>query len=417
MRRSSQGFDTSNSLRTPRASSSTQLMARAPRRRPPRARAARSLRDGRTAAWLDLRAARMEGAAVGRSPMRGIEPGICTRRSTSPDRGNRAHQVHVRMDATARDHVPTAPISTMRPAYMTATRSAVSAITPMSCVTSMIAVPCSRDSRLQQRDDLRLHRDIERGRRFVGDDQLRIGGERQRDHHALAHAAGELVRIMRRCAPRPRAGRLRQQRDGALRAPRAREGRCVRMVSISWSADAVERIEAGQRVLKHHADPLAADVAHRLAAAGRRCARPSSRIAPPAIRPGGSSSPMIASPVNDLPAPISPTTPSTSPRAMSNETSSTRPAMPRRAANSTREMARRRAAAALTHRNFGLSASRSQSPRRLTDSTSAPARSPGKIAIHHSPANRKSLPIRIRVPSEGCVGGSPTPRNDSVASV
>src|SRR5690554_7655227 len=31
-----------------------------------------------------------------------------------------------------------------RPAYMTATRSAVSAITPMSCVTSITAVPCSR---------------------------------------------------------------------------------------------------------------------------------------------------------------------------------------------------------------------------------------------------------------------------------
>jgi hypothetical protein len=38
----------------------------------------------------------------------------------------------------------TGPISTMRPAYMTATRSAVSAITPMSWVTSITAVLCSR---------------------------------------------------------------------------------------------------------------------------------------------------------------------------------------------------------------------------------------------------------------------------------
>ena len=37
--------------------------------------------------------------------------------------------------------------------------------------------------------------------------------------------------------------------------------------------------------------------------------------------------------------------------------------------------------------------------------------------IHHSPENRKSLPMRISVPSDGCVGGTPTPRNDSVASV
>ncbi len=39
------------------------------------------------------------------------------------------------------------------------------------------------------------------------------------------------------------------------------------------------------------------------------------------------------------------------------------------------------------------------------------------MVIHHSPENRKSLPMRMSVPSEGCVGGTPTPRKDSVASV
>ncbi len=41
----------------------------------------------------------------------------------------------------------TGPISQMRPAYITATRSQVSAITPMSCVTSITAAPCSLHSR------------------------------------------------------------------------------------------------------------------------------------------------------------------------------------------------------------------------------------------------------------------------------
>ena len=41
---------------------------------------------------------------------------------------------------------------------------------------------------------------------------------------------------------------------------------------------------------------------------------------------------------------------------------------------------------------------------------------PGKMVIHHSPLNRKSLPMRMRVPSEGWVGGTPTPRKESVAS-
>jgi hypothetical protein len=59
-------------------------------------------------------------------------------------------------------------------------------------------------------------------------------------------------------------------------------------------ADRVERIEAGQRILEDHADALAADPAHRL----RRQivdAQAGQRISPPAMRPGGSSRPMIAS--------------------------------------------------------------------------------------------------------------------------
>src|SRR5687767_3087794 len=47
---------------------------------------------------------------------------------------------------------------------------------------------------LDERDDLRLDRDIERGGRLVRDHQARFGSEGQRDDHPLAHAAGELVR-------------------------------------------------------------------------------------------------------------------------------------------------------------------------------------------------------------------------------
>ncbi len=47
-------------------------------------------------------------------------------------------------------------------------------------------------------------------------------------------------------------------------------------------------------------------------------------------------SPMIAAPVSDLPAPDSPTTPSTSPGAIENDTSCTATSVPRRVGNSTR---------------------------------------------------------------------------------
>ena len=41
----------------------------------------------------------------------------------------------------------------------------------------------------------RLHRDVERRRRLVADQKLRLGGERARNRNALSLAAGELVRI------------------------------------------------------------------------------------------------------------------------------------------------------------------------------------------------------------------------------
>ena len=47
----------------------------------------------------------------------------------------------------------------------------------------------------QQRQDLRLHRDVERRGRLVRDQQIRLVGERHRDHDALALAAGQLMRI------------------------------------------------------------------------------------------------------------------------------------------------------------------------------------------------------------------------------
>ncbi len=47
-----------------------------------------------------------------------------------------------------------------------------------------------------QVEDLRLDGDVERGGRLVGDQQPRAAGQRHGDHGALAHAAGQLVRIV-----------------------------------------------------------------------------------------------------------------------------------------------------------------------------------------------------------------------------
>jgi hypothetical protein len=46
-----------------------------------------------------------------------------------------------------------------------------------------------------QLEDLLLHGDVERAGRLVGDQKLRLAGDRHGDHHPLLLAAGELVGI------------------------------------------------------------------------------------------------------------------------------------------------------------------------------------------------------------------------------
>ncbi len=59
------------------------------------------------------------------------------------------------------------------PARSTTTRSASSATTPMLWVISRIAVPVRSRRPPEQREDLGLHGDVERGRRLVGEQQRR----------------------------------------------------------------------------------------------------------------------------------------------------------------------------------------------------------------------------------------------------
>ena len=83
---------------------------------------------------------------------------------------------------------------------------------------------------LEQRNDLRLDRHVQRGGRFVGDDQFGLGGQRQRDHHALAHAAGKLVRVLFEPLFGRRDAGFLQQRIGT----RARLFGADRQVRAGW---------------------------------------------------------------------------------------------------------------------------------------------------------------------------------------
>jgi hypothetical protein len=115
----------------------------------------------------------------------------------------------------------------------------------------------------QQVEDLRLHRDVERGRRLVGDEQLGLAGERHCDHDPLAHAARELMRV--RIDARLRSGdadELQHLDRLVARLPARRF-----LVQLDDFGDLashrVDGVERGHRLLEDHRDLPTAKGTHR----------------------------------------------------------------------------------------------------------------------------------------------------------
>jgi len=79
-------------------------------------------------------------------------------------------------------------VSMICPAYITATRWAISDTTPMLCVISTSAM-LSLFAGCAAVKNLRLNRHVERGGGFVGNQQFGVAGDGHGDHHALVHAA------------------------------------------------------------------------------------------------------------------------------------------------------------------------------------------------------------------------------------
>jgi hypothetical protein len=111
---------------------------------------------------------------------------------------------------------------------------------------------------VDQRENLSLNGHVERGGRLVGDQQTRIAGHGERDHHALAHAAGHLVRIIMRAASG--VGNL-DAREHLLRAPPRRppvEPEMQANLLRDLLSGAQHRVERSHRLLKDHRDLAAA---------------------------------------------------------------------------------------------------------------------------------------------------------------
>ena len=117
---------------------------------------------------------------------------------------------------------------------------------------------------LDEAQDLGLYGDVERRRRLVGDQQLRLAGERHGDHDALAHAAREHVRVVLQPLLRVGDAHPPKQLDRRPLGLGRRHGAVVAERLGDLEADGEHRVEAGHRLLEDHRDRVAANCAHPL---------------------------------------------------------------------------------------------------------------------------------------------------------
>ena len=115
---------------------------------------------------------------------------------------------------------------------------------------------------LHELQDLRLDRHIERRRRLVRDDELRIARERDRDHDALAHAARELVRILLEAALRIGNAHQLHELDGTRLRLLLRHAEMDEERLHDLEADRQHRVERCHRLLEDHRDVASPDLAH-----------------------------------------------------------------------------------------------------------------------------------------------------------
>ena len=224
-----------------------------------RARRPARLERRHLGALLELvRAARAEVAALGPVGERRRQPrdrrqALRPRPVDARDRAEQAPRVGVLR--VVEDLVERALLDDP-PAYITAIRSAMSATTPRSWVTRIIAGVRSR--RAARGCCSRICAWIVTSSAVVGSSAistLGVARERHRDHHALAHAARELVRVGVERARAPAGCRRARAARSRARAPAASGSVLVRLDLLDdLVADLADRVQRGHRVLEDHRD-------------------------------------------------------------------------------------------------------------------------------------------------------------------
>src|SRR5215472_5792406 len=179
----------------------------------------------------------------------GTTPGIsanlvCAAASEAPSLGTALSRPRVYGCRGERNSSATGASSTLRPAYITMTRSAISATTPRSWVMRMMAAP-TRCLRSVMR--LRICAWMVTSSAVVGSSAIRSFG---RQASAMAHAAGQLVRILARAPARLGDADKAEHLHHALLDALAAEPLMQPQGFGDLTADGENRIEARHRLLE-----------------------------------------------------------------------------------------------------------------------------------------------------------------------
>src|SRR5258708_2975835 len=113
---------------------------------------------------------------------------------------------------------------------------------------------------LDELEDLRLDRDVERGRRLVRDEQLRLARERHRDHHPLPHPSGQLVRVLAEAPLWRREADQVQHLQSALTRRGQRHAPVQHHRLDDLVADLQHGVQRSHRLLEDHRDLVAPDL-------------------------------------------------------------------------------------------------------------------------------------------------------------
>ena len=176
----------------------------------PRCGSARGCRGARPRP-SDERAAGVEPAAGGDRRGSGVSPAQDLRLHVLASRARRESNARVSTGAAGRSSTSSVvPSSTMRPRYMTATRSAMFHASPRSWVTATIATPVSSTRPTHQRQDLAPDRGVEAA-----------PPARRRGAAAVRAPSRRRSRPAGAARPTPRAGSAEKKRSGGRSPARA----------------------------------------------------------------------------------------------------------------------------------------------------------------------------------------------------